>query len=338
MWNRYLLLLCVLTTFAFPLGVLKPNGSIQLYATTVNQGLVISQKGNVGIGTANPTEKLDISGKIALDGVVIAYRPTSMDGTLILGDGGNSLSHLVGVDGWYNTLVGFGVGNAITTGFNNTAMGYAALFSNTTGRGNSAMGFNAGFNVSGDFNVFIGHQSDIQGGLTLQNATAIGYNAKVATSNALILGGLGANAVRVGIGTATPSYRLEVVGTVNASAFMGNGAAITGTKRYYTIDLIQPLSATVTAAVQNIIETGNVTMVRVYTKDGSSATLTFAVEKSSTIQGTYSNLATVTLAAQPNLDTSLSGPVNGNDYLKINMTSVTTTEVDITIIIEVTKN
>jgi hypothetical protein len=39
----------------------------------------------------------------------------------------------------------------------------------------------------------------------LTNATAIGYNAKVGTSNSLILGGTGVDEVKVGIGTTIPS-------------------------------------------------------------------------------------------------------------------------------------
>jgi hypothetical protein len=53
---------------------------------------------------------------------------------------------------------------------------------------------------------------------TLSNATAIGYNAKVTTSNSLVLGGSGTSAVNVGMGTASPGNKLEVnSGTGGAS-------------------------------------------------------------------------------------------------------------------------
>ena len=79
------------------------------------------------------------------------------------------------------------------SGDGNTAMGFQALLTNSTGDNNTAIGFNADVMQSG-----------------LQNATAIGANAKVDVSNALILGGTGAHAVSVGIGTTDPKATLDV--------------------------------------------------------------------------------------------------------------------------------
>ena len=127
-------------------------------------------------------------------------------------------------------------------------------------------------------------------------------------------------------------------GVISANGIVGNGSGIYGLKRYYVFDLLQPLAVMVTASLANVVETGYVTMIRIYTKDGSSASLQLNVESSSTILGSYTNLATISLSSQSNLDTYVSGQkVNGNDYLRINMTSVTTTGVDIAILVEVTK-
>jgi len=49
------------------------------------------------------------------------------------------------------------------------------------------------------------------GSIDLQYATAIGAGALVAQSNSLVLGGTGASAVNVGIGTAGPSNILTIV-------------------------------------------------------------------------------------------------------------------------------
>ena len=116
-------------------------------------------------------------------------------------------------------------------------MGYQAGYQNTLGQGNTFFGVNAGRNIStgshntivgnkagpasvnSDDNVCIGfntgqqdrgNQTDVllaDGAKPLHNATAIGYRAVVAASNALVLG----NGANVGIGTATPRTRLEVV-------------------------------------------------------------------------------------------------------------------------------
>jgi hypothetical protein len=108
-----------------------------------------------------------------------------------------------------------------TTGNGNTASGYDALFSNTTGNQNTAVGIQAGTNppaltlpTTGSNSTFVGaFATATVDGLT--NATAIGYSAQVGESNALVLGGTGGNAVKVGIGTATPAYTLDVQGTGN---------------------------------------------------------------------------------------------------------------------------
>ncbi|MBK9981942.1 MAG: collagen-like protein [Saprospiraceae bacterium] len=90
--------------------------------------------------------------------------------------------------------------NNNSSGSNNTSIGWKSLFTNTTGSKNTA----------------IGNAADVTGG-NLTNATAIGYNAKVGASNSLVLGGTGADAVNVGIGTQTPSTTLEVNGQVKIS-------------------------------------------------------------------------------------------------------------------------
>ena len=162
-----------------------------------------------------------------------------------LGFSGNSTS-----TGTENAAVGFGTlfenttggsnaafgANALpnnTTGSSNSASGASALFLNTTGSNNSASGTLAlAFNSTGSYNTGLGfgagpdknHQN-------LTNATAIGANAIVNASNALVLGGTGANAVSVGIGTATPAATLDVRGTGSFSGLVtfASGQTFPGT-------------------------------------------------------------------------------------------------------------
>jgi len=143
---------------------------------------------------------------------------------------GNFKSALTGE---YNTATGLGALDSISGGANNTADGVSALQNNTTGGFNTAIGVGALFaNVSGSYNTAVGSAAGANPNTlpvagsnitfigasasatvdNLTNATAIGFGAQVGESNALVLGGTGANAVNVGIGTTTPGATLHVSG------------------------------------------------------------------------------------------------------------------------------
>lgn len=111
----------------------------------------------------------------------------------------------------YNTFIGYASGQFSTTGTNNVWIGNFA-------------GGNAGVTNNNSCN-FIGDQSGSWTGTNfaspisvvnnLTNATAIGFQSQVIVSNALVLGGVGAYAVKVGIGLNNPAYPLDVKGVVN---------------------------------------------------------------------------------------------------------------------------
>jgi hypothetical protein len=100
---------------------------------------------------------------------------------------------------------------------NNVAVGYEALYLNqptntSNGANNTALGtFALRANTMGSKNTAIGASADVSD-VNLTNATAIGYNAKVGSSYSLVLGGTGADAVKVGIGTSTPQAALDLNG------------------------------------------------------------------------------------------------------------------------------
>ncbi|WP_255038132.1 hypothetical protein [Lacihabitans soyangensis] len=127
----------------------------------------------------------------------------------------------------YNVLIGnyTGVNNV---GDFNVSMGYAAGQFNTTGVSTISIGGYANGHSASTTNsncTFVGTQSGTWTGTNhaapttvvnnLTNSTAIGYQAQVTVSNALTLGGVGANAVKVGIGMHNPQYPLDVKGVVN---------------------------------------------------------------------------------------------------------------------------
>ena len=132
---------------------------------------------------------------------------------------GFGAGHFFGNTDSNNTLIGYEVqGGTVVAGINNSGLGYHSLF-NSTGSRNSAFGSSSGFsNVAGSNNTFLGYKADAaSSGLT--NATAIGANATVSTSNSLILGS-GAN---VGIGTSSPTSILHTIASgAKTTAYSGN--------------------------------------------------------------------------------------------------------------------
>ena len=140
--------------------------------------------------------------------------------------------------GSYNTADGY---QALrdASGAGNTGIGAQALYS-TNGSNNTAVGNSAATAYFGDFNTAVGANALALGGgnqntalgfssgtsaSNLTNATAIGANAMVGSSNSLELG----NNANVGIGTSTPTNKLEVVGNTNTTNFqMTAGAGIAG--------------------------------------------------------------------------------------------------------------
>jgi Chaperone of endosialidase len=121
-----------------------------------------------------------------------------------------------------NTFVGQNAGQDNTTGGGNTFFGAGAGSGNTSGGGNTFVGQLAGSNqngsVVGSFNTFIGSAARLGDfGLlqpTITNATAIGSGAHVDQSNSIVLGSIlgseGTADTNVGIGTRTPSNRLDI--------------------------------------------------------------------------------------------------------------------------------
>ncbi|MEA5459216.1 hypothetical protein VB796_09215 [Arcicella sp. LKC2W] len=125
-----------------------------------------------------------------------------------------------------NVFIGHATGYNSATGVYNTFIGRTAGFQNTSGTGNSFIGvFAGGFdgynasggisNTTGNYNTMIGFKA-CTGASNLTNAMAIGANAVVSASNALVLG---ASGTKVGIGVTAPRTTLEV----NGSTIIGGG-------------------------------------------------------------------------------------------------------------------
>ncbi|WP_353721440.1 tail fiber domain-containing protein [Dyadobacter sp. 676] len=135
-------------------------------------------------------------------------------------------------DASFNTFVGYRTGYSTTSGVSNTFIGNEAGYSNATGAANAFLGAKAGLlNTDGRYNAFLGSRAGAEnttgerntylgynsgGEPTLINASAIGADAKVLSSNSLVLG----NKANVGIGVSAPSFQLHL--STDAAAKAGS--------------------------------------------------------------------------------------------------------------------
>ncbi|HTD24372.1 MAG TPA: H-type lectin domain-containing protein [Terriglobales bacterium] len=239
-------------------AIVKRDASGNFGANTItldgNLALPSTASGTVGVLTIGGAPFLHSFGSPANTFVGLAAGNLSLTGALNTVVGNGALSHetsgdsntAIGVNALYtntigvgNTSTGVSALNSNTQGGFNTAIGMAALFSNTAGNYNVAIGRDAGYtgtpanaNTTGSQNTFVGYSAGPGTSTQLTNATAIGSNAKVSSSNSLVLGD---GTVNVGVGTPTPGAKLDVSGTVR----VGN-ATTTGT----TIGAIQAGTAT----------------------------------------------------------------------------------------------
>lgn len=99
---------------------------------------------------------------------------------------------------------------------------------------NTALGYRAGYSflvLTGSGNIFIGSRTSYNNA-SLNNAVGIGTDVVLSQSNTIVLGNPTGN-INVGIGTATPSKKLEVSGgdaSINSLTIgRGSGSIINNT-------------------------------------------------------------------------------------------------------------
>ena len=181
------------------------NGSQNI---AIGEGVLMNTKNaiqNIGIGY----RVLDNTDSTLTGTLVIGHksgRTLKLNGNLIVGH--NALFASDSCE--FNTAVGSNTMEHNKTGSFNVTLGKSSLRYNRIGNHNTAVGYSAGGkNKSGNFNLFIGNYADATD-TSLFRASAIGYNAKVSQSNSMVLGGIGPDAINVGIGTSSPSANLHV--------------------------------------------------------------------------------------------------------------------------------
>ncbi|MCH8873815.1 hypothetical protein IH824_13765, partial [candidate division KSB1 bacterium] len=179
----------------------------------------VDDVGNVGIGTTNPTQQLDLSGNLQLPQTSVSAN----DSTGIIMVDGNRFIHSFGANNFFagrnagnltmtgasNTGVGIDALKDNTTGFSNTVLGRQALKTNTTGGDNTAIGVDAlRDNSTGNRNTATG-KGALQKNEIGESNTATGNNAlrdnksgndnTAAGNRALIFSTAGSNNTAIGV-------------------------------------------------------------------------------------------------------------------------------------------
>ncbi|MBX4200273.1 tail fiber domain-containing protein [Candidatus Parcubacteria bacterium] len=175
--------------------------STNLFGSTMKIGfnaLTVNSSGNVGIGLASATFKLDVSGNVNFASDKSLYQgglrildASSTNSTTILGLLAGNVNAF---DGSFNTFLGYQAGTLVTTSDNNTFVGYASgqangsaanntgvgsqsMYNTTTGGNNTSLGYNSMFaNTTGTSNVSVGYQANFNNG-SATSTTAIGFSA-----------------------------------------------------------------------------------------------------------------------------------------------------------------
>ena len=282
-------------------GVYSSAANNVSLATAGSQRLNVDQMGNVtvsgdfGIGTTAPGYPLQVNGQayftnsVGIGGTPYAGGLTIDVNNSAQGWGSNLLvaNSFVGTGG-----VGSGNGGVISIAHNRAGAG---LLNNDivgelmfTGNNASAQGKIVGDIWSQFTNVTAGSEAG-----NLQFATMNG--GTLATQMILTPSG------SVGIGTLTPNYKLDVAGTVNASALMINGVAVgtssspwqvNGTNTYYSSAMLG-IGTTTPGATLTVIGTA-----AIGSNNTASNTNAIAMGNGTTASGTYSTaMGTATVAS-----------------------------------------
>ena len=229
--------------FSYKRQTIGNSGDIIFYEDTGTTGKFIwdASEERIGIGTTSPSQPLHVIGNILGTGNIEAanfkQEGTNFTGSLLIGHSTTGTLNAA----TYNTGVGLGVLDALTSGDSNTALGHNALSTNTVGGGNTAIGRDAllSNNNGGDLTA-VGFQAlRLNSG---SNSTAVGKNALVSNSTGsrntalgvTALGSVAAGDGNIGIGYTSGNNITS--GSGNVVIGVADVASATGDKQFKISD------------------------------------------------------------------------------------------------------
>lgn len=230
-------------------------------------------------------------------------------------------------NGSFNTFIGINAGYKIKSGKDNTFLGTNAGAMLEAGSGNTIVGIDAGrggmwdptvyhtgdstanntiigngagYNLAvGHGNVFIGYQAGYNESGTVASPASNKLYISNSSGNTLIYGNFATG--RIGLGTLSPAYKLDVVGDINITGdFRVNGSPIAATS--LTTGTLTATSPVVLSATREVIGGSAVISIA----DASTAAKG-AVQLSDSYSGTSQTLATTEKALSDGLATKADG-------------------------------
>jgi len=228
------------------LAVMNGNVGIGTWVTKGNLDVegtlsVVTFGGNVGIGTWVPGAQLyvngnSIFGELTTSGSGNGSIVSSGTGSIAGGNSENSASTLTssgtGSVAYGDVFSGSAAGTMLSNNSGSIAMGYAFEgILEATGVGSLALGYANNTNLEATQTGSVAIGTNVES--TASEAFALGVNVVNNTANTLMMGfntipTMTVTGTNVGVGSTLPGQALDVIGTVRATAFIGNGAQLTG--------------------------------------------------------------------------------------------------------------
>lgn len=176
-----------------PVGLGTTNsaggGEFNVFVADLDNGntVLTPAKGNVGIGTTNPTTKLELIGVLGFGSSLNVRIGNNNTGSSLTSNATNNFFYgdnagKSTTDGSYNIFMGSYSGYNNTVGNNNIFLGRESGFSNTSGVRNNFFGIFSGYsNTTGSDNNFFGDNAGVNNS-TGQGNNCIGASAGVYTT------------------------------------------------------------------------------------------------------------------------------------------------------------